>query len=226
MSSIDREEEIKRSLKEDIYTHLNRLENLEDDSFASTKRLANILEGYVTKVDDLTIEEENKVLEILEELEVNIEASDDRILTEYNAKFHEMGLDTLSQILEVPQLNDELDKTIDIETESTITMMKIEHDEPTDAHEHLFDVENEKIELDDIDLTTSESVVKKEKSNEDEIENVEDQSIVEENIAPITEKKQKRGNKKKGSLTLVDYFLFFIVILLLVIIGFIFLGGA
>lgn len=224
MSSIDREEEIKRSLKDDIYTHLNRLENLEDDTFASTKRLANILEGYVTKVDDLSIEEENKVLEILEELEVNIEASDDRILTEYNAKFHEMGLDTLSQILEVPQMNDEADKTIDLTPESTVTMMKIEHDNEEESHEHLFEVEESTIEIDQSEIVTEEpEATTSTITIEPEVPKVQEKE--ETPIIPSTEK-PKRGKEKGGSLTFVDYFLFFIVIVLVLIIGFIFLGGA
>ena len=220
MSSIDREEEIKRSLKEDIYTHLNRLENLEDDTFASTKRLANILEGYVTKVDDLSIEEENKVLEILEELEVNIEASDERLLTEYNAKFHEMGLDTLSQILEVPQMYEESEQNIELETENTITIMKIEHEEIVDPSDHNFDTSIEEIVIDDIDITKDEinDVII---GNDDvTLENLEIEHQLVENTDETEEKKHRSSR-----LTFVDYFLFLIVIILAIIIVFIFLGG-
>ena len=98
-----------------FYEDLENLEKFEDDTFSSTEKLANILDGYMTEVDDINVEEVEETTEldelvILEESEISVEVDDSEVLNEYNAKIHDFNLDTLSDILEQDKIDKEITK--------------------------------------------------------------------------------------------------------------------
>ncbi|MGL5020506.1 MAG: hypothetical protein ACRC5R_00565 [Mycoplasmatales bacterium] len=222
MSTKNREERIKKSLEKEIYSNLNQLDYLDDDTFASTEKLANILDGYMTKVDDLDIED-NQGLEILDEMEINIEANDENILNEYNEKIHEFGLDTLNDILATTYINEELEEEISI-------------DEVV-QEEVIIDEEVEKI-LDNIDDTISNIDQNSITQNFEQVLNEKEQEVFSEaeftqtiespdeitNLNDIDDTLDK-NKTNKNKLSIVDYILFAAVIILIIIIIYIFIGG-
>ena len=224
MSIKNREEKIKKSLEKEIYNDLNKLDYLDDDTFASTEKLANILDGYMTKVDDLNIEDDQS-LEILDEMEVNIEASDENILNEYNEKIHEFGLDTLNDILATTDITEELEEEISIdepiqeeiiidqEVERILgsiedTMSNIDQNIITQDLEQVLNEEQEVFSKDEFTQTIQ---------SPEEITNLDDSDIEEENLV--------QNFLNKNNLSFVDYILFAAVIILIIIIIFIFIGG-
>ena len=74
---------IKTGLNSDIYSKVDELDGLEDDTFSSTSKLADILDGYLTKVDNIKIEDE-----------IELEIDDTEILMDYNQRIHDFNEDT------------------------------------------------------------------------------------------------------------------------------------
>lgn len=90
MSSNDeRIKKVKEGLNSDIYSRLDQLDDIDIDVNTPTDKLANILEGYLTKVDSLSFQEELKDLKILEEKDVELEVDEEELLRAYNASIHQ-----------------------------------------------------------------------------------------------------------------------------------------
>ncbi len=106
----DRKEKIKSGLDNDIYSKIDQLEDLKDDTLSSTSKLVNILDGYETKVDNIDFERPSNELEIFDEEDMEIEINDQEILDDYNNKIHGVGLNTLDDLLSeaVPSYTKEL----------------------------------------------------------------------------------------------------------------------
>ena len=85
---------IKTGLNSDIYSKVDELDGLEDDTFSSTSKLADILDGYLTKVDNIKIEDEIDDLRIIDEDEIELEIDDTEILMDYNQRIHDFNEDT------------------------------------------------------------------------------------------------------------------------------------
>lgn len=85
---MNRENEVKNGLKKDIYTQIEELEDLEDNTLSSTAKLANILDGYATKIDDLEITKANDI-EIVEQKDVDVEIKEEELLDDYNNQIHD-----------------------------------------------------------------------------------------------------------------------------------------
>jgi hypothetical protein len=121
-----RELEIQKGLEKEIYSKLEKLEDFNDDTFSSTEKLANILEGYMTEVEDIEVENDDVTnnldeMVILEENEISVEVDDSEVLNEYNAKIHDFNLDTLSDILEQDKIDKEITKEF---TEEELDMVE------------------------------------------------------------------------------------------------------
>lgn len=216
MSDNKRADEIKKSLEKDIYSSLDKLDYLKDDTFASTEKLANILEGYMTRVDDMSMETENDDLLILDEKEVNIEVNDEDILAEYNEKIHDFGLTTLNNMVNPEILKD--DKTFEITKDVEEILDNIEDTKSSMITEELVK-ENTKPNLEKEDFTqtiTSPSAI-------EDFDTIEIEPKVETKNEPEIKKKKK--TKKQSSLTLFDYMLYASILILIVIIISIYVGN-
>lgn len=112
-------DKIKKGLDSDIYNKLSDIENLSDDTLTSTESLADILEGYETKVDGMDFTKPLEELEILDEEDIEIEIDNEEILHDYNNQVHGVGLNTLDDLLNspTPSYTEDLAKVNDINTE-------------------------------------------------------------------------------------------------------------
>ncbi len=97
--SSQRVDELKKSLDSDVYKKIDSLERLKDDTLTSTEKLVDILDGYMTKLDDFEVNEDLTTMEVVSENEIDIEVDDRDMLREYNAKIHDFELDTLTELL-------------------------------------------------------------------------------------------------------------------------------
>ncbi len=117
-----RKDKIKSGLDNELYSKIDELNNLTDDTLSSTASLADILDGYETKVDNMSITKPLDELQILDEKDVEIEIDDEDILTDYNNQVHGVGLNTLDDLLNspTPSYTEELARLDDIETEDFV----------------------------------------------------------------------------------------------------------
>ncbi len=123
--SNQRVDEVKKCLESDVYKKVDALERLNDDTLTSTAKLVDILDGYMTKLDDFEVNDDITTMEVISENEVDIEVDDRDMLREYNEKIHDFALDTLTELLSeadekqmdnaqnVSFDNEEIDKIID-----------------------------------------------------------------------------------------------------------------
>ncbi len=99
---MDRKTRIKDGLNSDIYNKVEKLDQIKDETQSSTAKLADILDGYETKHEDLNFTKPLEDLEILDSEDVEIEINDEEFLEEYNNQVHGMGLNTLDDLLSTP----------------------------------------------------------------------------------------------------------------------------
>lgn len=97
----DRIKKIKEGLNSDIYSKLDEIEHYPETDVSPTSKLANILDGYLTKVDNLNIDEDIKELKILDDQEVEVEVDETDILREYNNKIHDFETEDLEDLEEL-----------------------------------------------------------------------------------------------------------------------------
>ena len=147
-----RELEIQKGLEKEIYSKLESLEGFNDDTFSSTEKLANILDGYMTEVEDINVEENDETnnldeMVILEENEISVEVDDSEVLNEYNAKIHDFNLDTLSDMLEQDKVDKEITKEF---TEEELEAVKeTNFTEKIISEENIIDLDEDEISEDD-----------------------------------------------------------------------------
>ncbi len=112
----NRKDKIKSGLNNDVYSSIEKLNKLSDNTKSSTSQLADILADYDTRVDNLDFTKEVEELEILDEADVEVEIDNDDLLQDYNDKVHGVGLNTLDDLLSSPTISytDELTKYDDI----------------------------------------------------------------------------------------------------------------
>ncbi len=230
--SNSRVEEIEKSLETDVYRKIEALENLRDDTISSTEKLVDILDGYMTKLEDIEIEEDITTMEVVVDKEIDIEVEDDDMLREYNEQIHDFGLETLTELLskdekekidsnnkidfdneEINQIIDEIDdyKTQELETQGLATE---EFTQTLDSSD-----ENQ-IEIEDIDLveSTPKPMVEtlEESNKEKELDKEKKQKVKKRS----TNRPKKKATRKKAEVNPVDRVL--TIILVIVVIFFLF----
>lgn len=234
--SNSRVEEIEKSLETDVYRKIEALENLRDDTISSTEKLVDILDGYMTKLEDIEIEEDITTMEVVVDKEIDIEVEDDDMLREYNEQIHDFGLETLTELLskdekekidsnnkidfdneEINQIIDEIDdyKTQELETQGLATE---EFTQTLDSSD-----ENQ-IEIEDIDLVESTPKPMVETLEESNKEKELDKELDKEKKPKVkkrsTNRPKKKATRKKAEVNPVDRVL--TIILVIVVIFFLF----
>ncbi len=111
----NRVDELKQNLNNDVYKKMDALERLREDTLTSTEKLVDILDGYMSKLDDFEIEEEITTMEVVSDDEVDIEVNDDDMLREYNEKIHDFSLETLTELLAKGDVEQEQKETENVE---------------------------------------------------------------------------------------------------------------
>lgn len=125
-----RRELIEESLHKDLFKMADDIVvNVDPNDYSSTEKLANILDGYITKVENLHFEEENEEFEILDSKDLEIEVDEKDIVKAYSNHIHEFNSDTFGDLLnnedtkDIGKLDLELDYEDDFETEHTQTIV-------------------------------------------------------------------------------------------------------
>lgn len=193
-----RVDEIKKSLDSDVYKKIDSLERLKDDTLTSTEKLVDILDGYMTKLDDFEVDEDITTMEVVSENEVNIEVDDRDMLREYNEKIHDFSLETLTELLsdsDVKQIhaaekvefeNKDIDKIID-----EMDNYKLEELEQLES---LVDNNKSKEELTQSLSTPAAEQISNFELEEDSSKN---QEIVNKKITPSQEEEDAKKPKKR-----------------------------
>ncbi len=138
-----RKEKIQKGLNNEIYHKLNTINmSNEFDTLTSTAQLADILDGYMSKIENKNLFETNNDLKILDSIDIDVEIDENEILKEYNNQIHEtqneevVGLETLSNLLE--EDNSELIQNItaqdliEIDDNFDMTIDKLEQEKNTE----------------------------------------------------------------------------------------------
>lgn len=133
-----RRELIEESLHKDLFKMADDIVVEEDpNDFSSTEKLSNILDGYISKVENTQFDEENEDFEILDSKNLDIEVDEKDIIRAYSHHIHEFNEDTFSELLNsqdtktIDNLEVELvenldmldDENFDSETENTQTIV-------------------------------------------------------------------------------------------------------
>ncbi len=113
----DRVDELKQNLESDVYKNMDALERLREDTLTSTEKLVDILDGYMSKLDDFEIEEEITTMEVVSNDAVELEVNDEDMLREYNEKIHDFSLETLTELLAKGEVEKEQKATEEMDFE-------------------------------------------------------------------------------------------------------------
>lgn len=191
----NREKKIQEGLKKDIYRQVEQLDNLEDVTVSSTEKLANILDGYLTKIDEESLEEFKDQFEIVDSQNIEIEVDDKDLLKKYNDQLHDNNLETLDNLL----ASNNLVQDTDVE----------------DFTQNIPDLKEEttSYQIDESKISKTEFF-----SDEIKLDDLENDSTIEKEAEVVVEEKNKKGN-------IIDIILTIIVIILTLLLLYSIFGG-
>lgn len=158
-----RRELIEESLHKDLFKMADDIVvNVDPNDYSSTEKLANILDGYITKVENLHFEDENEEFEILDSKDLEIEVDEKDIVKAYSNHIHEFNNDTFGDLLNIEDTKDvskvdiDMDYEDDFETEHTQTIVS--------------PVEIKEFDSSEIEMQEEKNEVKEEDSEESDFE--------------------------------------------------------
>ncbi len=237
----DRVDELKHNLDNDVYKKMDSLERLREDTLTSTEKLVDILDGYMSKLDDFEIEEEITTMEVVSNDEVDIEVNDDDMLREYNEKIHDFSLETLTELLAKGDVESEqkaienvdfenkdidtiIEELVDYQNENESTkeatledLDTVTEQPDTDFTQSIVTPENEQISDFDIDAEEEvDIVVEPIESNEDD-SIVPEEKIEKKNKKSLEKNKQKKDKKERNT---VDLILTIVIVLLFLLVAY------
>lgn len=147
----NRRELIEESLDRDLFRIIDTINVKEDENdFSSTEKLANILDGYITKVDNLQFDAESEEFEVLESNDIEIEVDEDDIITSYSNRIHSVDEDTFGELLE--NTLEASSDTIDFELEKISTNIEINDEELINMEDEVTIAVDEEIKNDNISV--------------------------------------------------------------------------
>lgn len=185
--SQNRVDEIKKGLDSDVYKKINELDQLKDETLASTEKLANILDGYVTKMENFAVSDETGEFEVLNEAEIEMEVDDKDILKEYNEQIHDFGLETLTELLSKGSIEEEVKEkqSLNLETFNGEAV----NDEVDEIIEKINDFKNpnDQVSVEETKESFTKSLVT---PNDEQID-------FDDTVVPDSEQKVKKSKKKE-----------------------------
>ncbi|MGL4589586.1 MAG: hypothetical protein ACRCUP_05060 [Mycoplasmatales bacterium] len=235
MDENKRVELIKEGLKKDIYEKVKTLK-LNDTSDESTAKLANILDGYIGKIDAIDAQsvdafEDELRLIITEDVEVEIVDNEDQLLKKYNDHIHSSDENIVTSSLNIDnfEFNEEefAEEIIEEISEDNSNEMETEEFDDVDFNTNDTHYESsssftEKLKYEDDETFYDEDEFFTDEYTDDytdsELDSIISSAEVQEST--VDEKKTKKSAKKK--MHFIDYVI--IVVLILAIILFLYLA--
>ncbi|MFV0246817.1 MAG: hypothetical protein ACK5HS_02665 [Mycoplasmatales bacterium] len=214
MNEKDRIESIKDGLKKNVYEKAQNIELSRDLDEESTGSLANILEGYIEKIDTIdvnTMEEFTEELKTIKETEVEVELveNSDEFVKEYNNHIHSSLEKEVTKTLDnVMPMNSSVSGSVNFDSQP---LPKNTEDISPKVETKEIKIKKEETKEEKVLQTTVESTNPKIEDTIDDLE------IYSEETYKHNKNKNNNIEDEDNSLNVIDYVLFVVLAIIIIV---------